>query len=258
MAKKVKNLRDLGGIRTSDGMHIRPGLLYRSGHLASLKPRHAQKLCDKLGITSIIDLRTPSELAQRSDVVADSVEYCHLPPLSDEQNPAVNRHNCRTLLNNIMAYEGGAREHMSNTYRIMVTQEPSLDAFAELIHMLLDQHNDGAVLWHCTQGKDRTGIASAAVLLALGVDRDEIMRDYMRTNRSCRIKNFFIYLGVILVTLSRHTAWSLHQLLISRREYLRAAFEQMDELYGGTEGFLTDGLGLSQEDIFNLRKIYLE
>ena len=258
MAKKVKNLRDLGGIRAADGKHVRPGMLYRSGHLASIKPRYAERLCDKLGIKSIIDLRAPSELAQKSDVVADSVEYCHLPPLSDEQNPAVNRHNCRTLLNNIMAYEGGAREHMSNTYRIMVTEEPALDAFAELIHMLLNEENDGAVLWHCTQGKDRTGIASAAVLLALGVDRDEIMRDYMRTNRSCRFKNYMIYLGVSLVTLSLHTAWSLHQILISRREYLRAAFEKMDELYGGTEGFLQDGLGLSPDEIFNLRKIYLE
>ena len=257
MAKKVKNLRDLGGIRAADGMHIRPGLLYRSGHLASIKPRHAEKLRDKLGIKSIIDLRAPSELAQKSDVVAESVEYCHLPPLSDEQNPAVNRRNCRTLLNNIMSHKGGAREHMSDTYRTMVTEEPALEAFATLIHMLLEQ-NDGAFLWHCTQGKDRTGIASAAVLLALGVDRDEIMRDYMRTNKSCRIKNFFIYLGVVLVTLSRHTAWSLHQILISRREYLKAAFEKMDELYGGTEGFLMDGLGLSQDDIFNLRKIYLE
>ena len=257
MAKKVKNLRDLGGIRAADGMRVRPGLLYRSGHLAHLKPRHANHMRDKLGIKSIIDLRAPSELAQKSDVVAESVEYCHLPPLNDEQNPAVNRHNCRTLLNNIMSHKGGAREHMSDTYRTMVTEEPSLEAFATLIHMLLEE-NDGAFLWHCTQGKDRTGIASAAVLLALGVDRDEIMRDYMRTNKSCRVKNFFIYLGVILVTLSRRSAWSLHQILISRREYLKAAFEKMDELYGGTEGFLTDGLGLSQDDIFNLRKIYLE
>jgi protein-tyrosine phosphatase len=130
-----------------------------------------------------------------------------------------------------MSHKGGAREHMSDTYRTMVTEEPSLEAFATLIHMLLEE-NDGAFLWHCTQGKDRTGIASAAVLLALGVDRDEIMRDYMRTNKSCRVKNFFIYLGVILVTLSRRSAWSLHQILISRREYLKAAFEKMDEVLG--------------------------
>ncbi len=257
MPKKIKNFRDLGGIPAADGKRVRAGMLYRSGHLAAIKPKTADKLRDKWGLRAVVDLRSPSELAEKPDVVAEGVDYCHLPPLNDEQNPSINKQNRRPILYKIMALDGGARRYLSDTYRTMIAEAPALDAFRDLIHLLLDDEEDGAVLWHCTQGKDRTGIASAAVLLALGVDRDEIMRDYMRTNRSVRLKNWLIYLGVTLVTFSIHTASSLNLLLTSQRDYLRAAFEEMDSIYGGTDGFLHDGLGLSNDDIDELRSIYL-
>lgn len=255
MPKKINNFRDLGGIPAADGKTVRYGKLYRSGHLAKIKPKTAKKLRDKKGLRTVIDLRAPAELSEKRDVVAEGVEYLHLPPLNDEQNPAVTRKTAKSILNRIMAFEGGARAYLADTYRTMVTTEPSLEALRELIRELME--NDGAVLWHCTQGKDRTGVASAAVLLALGVDREEIMRDYMRTNRSCRFKNFWIFIGVTLVTLSIHTAYSLHLLLTSQRDFLTAAFEEMDRTYGGTEGFLRQGLELTDEDITELREIYL-
>ena len=255
MPKKINNFRDLGGIPAADGKTVRYGKLYRSGHLAKIKPKTAKKLRDKKGLRTVIDLRAPAELSEKRDVVAEGVEYLHLPPLNDEQNPAVTRKTAKSILNRIMAFEGGARAYLSDTYRTMVTTEPSLEALRELIRELME--NDGAVLWHCTQGKDRTGVASAAVLLALGVDREEIMRDYMRTNRSCRFKNFWIFIGVTIVTLSIHTAYSLHLLLTSQRDFLTAAFEEMDRTYGGTEGFLRQGLELTDEDITELREIYL-
>lgn len=255
MPKKINNFRDLGGIPAADGKTVRYGKLYRSGHLAKIKPKTAKKLRDKKGLRTVIDLRAPAELSEKRDVVAEGVEYLHLPPLNDEQNPAVTRKTAKSILNRIMAFEGGARAYLADTYRTMVTTEPSLEALRELIRELME--NDGAVLWHCTQGKDRTGVASAAVLLALGVDREEIMRDYMRTNRSCRFKNFWIFIGVTIVTLSIHTAYSLHLLLTSQRDFLTAAFEEMDRTYGGTEGFLRQGLELTDEDITELREIYL-
>ncbi len=255
MARKVKNFRDLGGIRTADGKVIREGLLYRSGHLAKIKEKTARKLRDKKGLRTVIDLRAPAELAHRRDIVPAGVDYLHLPPLTDEQNPAVTRQTGPSILSKIMKVDGGARAYLEDTYRTMVTSEFSLEALRKFMRTLMEE--DGAVLWHCTQGKDRTGIASAAILLALGVDRDEIMRDYMRTNRSCRFKNFWIFLGVTLVTLSIRSAYSLYLLLSSQDEYLHAAFEEIDRFWGGTEEFLHRGLKLTQEDICELRSIYL-
>lgn len=255
MARKVKNFRDLGGIPTTDGKSVCYGKLYRSGHLGKIKPEVAEKLRDKKGLRTVIDLRAPAELSHKRDIVPEGVDYLHIPPLTDEQNPAVTRHTGPSILKKIMKVDGGARTYLADTYRTMISSESALEALREFFDVLLE--DDGAVLWHCTQGKDRTGVAAAAILLALGVDRDEIMRDYMRTNRTCFFKNFWIFIGVVLVTLSIRKAHNLNLLLSSRRSFLDAAFDEIDRVWNGTEGFLHNALKLSDEDISELREIYL-
>ncbi len=255
MARKVKNFRDLGGIPAADGKSVCYGKLYRSGHLGKIKPKVAEKLRDKKGLRTVIDLRAPAELSHKRDIVPEGVDYLHIPPLTDEQNPAVTRHTGPSILKKIMKVDGGARTYLADTYRTMISSESALEALREFFDVLLE--DDGAVLWHCTQGKDRTGVAAAAILLALGVDRDEIMRDYMRTNRTCRFKNFWIFVGVVLVTLSVRKAHNLNLLLSSRRSFLDAAFDEIDRVWNGTEGFLHNALKLSDEDISELREIYL-
>ena len=255
MARKVKNFRDLGGIPAADGKSVCYGKLYRSGHLGKIKPEVAEKLRDRKGLRTVVDLRAPAELLHKSDIVPEGVDYLHLPPLTDEQNPAVTRHTGPSILKKIMKVDGGARAYLSDTYRTMISSEPSLRALREFFDVLLE--DGGAVLWHCTQGKDRTGVVAAAILLALGVDRDEIMRDYMRTNRSCRFKNFWIFLGVVLLTFNVRKAHNLNLLLSSRRSFLDAAFDEIDRVWNGTEGFLHNALKLSDEDISELREIYL-
>lgn len=254
--KSIKNLRDLGGIPTADGRHIRHGLLFRSGHLANLAPEDAERLREWLGVRRVIDLRSPSEMSERPDVRVSGIDYLPLTPLNDSQNPSINRHNRLGELRRLMAKRGGTRQHLTDIYRLMITEDIPLDAFRRMIRLLLGSPE--STLWHCTQGKDRTGVASATVLLALGVSREDIMKDYMSTNRSSLIKNKLIYLGVTIAAFSLHTASSLNNLLISRREYLQAVFDEMDARFGGTAGFLHDGLGLSDGDISRLRAIYLE
>lgn len=256
MPKSPKNLRDLGGIRTSDGRRIRHGMLYRSSYLYNLSESDAEYLHDLIGLSTVVDLRSPSELAEKKDTIPDDVKYIHLPPLNDEQNPSVNRKNRLGILKAIMAKEGGAKKHLSDIYRLMITQRESLDAFKKMLDIMSDDESH-AVLWHCTQGKDRTGIATMVALMALGVDRNEIMRDYMKTNRSCFFKNFWIFIGVSIVTFNVCTAYSLDLLLSARRFFLEAAFDEIDTVYGGTEGFLKNGIGLTDGDISKLRSIYL-
>ena len=256
MSKKLKNFRDLGGIPASDGKKVRHGMLYRSGYLCKISPEKAEYLRDRKGIQTVVDLRSPSELAEHKDVIASGVRYIHLPPLNDQQNPSINRNNRRGVLKSIMAKEGGARRHLSDIYRLMVTQKESLEVFGEYLRLLADEKNTG-VLWHCTQGKDRTGIAAAIILMVLGVDRKEIMRDYMRTNRSCAWVNFWIYIGVTIAMFSVYAAHSLNLLLSSQKFFMEAAFEEIDRVYGGTDAFLHEGLGLTDADIQHLRNIYL-
>lgn len=255
MAKRVKNLRDLGGIPAADGKTVRYGKLYRSGHLGKINTESAEKLRDQKNLATVIDLRAPAELAHRSDVIPSGVVYLHIPPLTDEQNPAVTRETGPEILEKISKVSGGARTYLSDTYRTMISSEPSLEALREFFDVLLE--DDGAVLWHCTQGKDRTGVVAAAILLALGVDRDAIMRDYMKTNRSCQFKNFWIFVGVVLITFSIKKAKNLYLLLSARRDFMRAAFDEIDRVWGGTDGFLRNALQLTDDELFRLREAYL-
>lgn len=254
--KSIKNFRDLGGMAAADGRHIRRGLLFRGGHLAKLTLGDAGLLRDTLGLRRVIDLRSPSEMTERPDVHIDGIEYLPLTPLNDAQNPSINRHNRRTELKRLMAMRGGTRQHLTDVYRLMVTDNIPLSAFGDMIHALISTPE--GTLWHCTQGKDRTGVASAAVLMALGVSREDIMKDYMSSNSACRVKNKLIFLGVSVAALSLHMASSLNYLLTSRREYLQAVFDEIDTRFGGTSGFLHNALGLSDNDLERLRATYLE
>lgn len=254
--KSISNLRDLGGIPAGGGA-VKPGLLFRSGHHAGLSAPDADALRERLGIGSIADLRSDSEVAERPDIRADGISYLRFPSLTDEQNPSVNKENRLTILRGLMEREGGTRAYLRGNYRIMVSSPAALGAYGSLVRLLVDNGGKSGVLWHCTQGKDRAGIGAAVVLMALGAGRDEIEKDYMRSNRAFLIKNSLIFLGVTAAAHSIATAAALNNLLCARHEYLAAAFAELDSLFGGTEGFLHDALGLTDRELERLRGAYL-
>lgn len=254
--RKIANFRELGGIRCADGRRIRHGRLFRGGKLVDLSEK-AEKSLLAAGINRVIDLRSPSELAEYPETVPEGIEYRSIPMLNDQENPSINRQNRRAIFTEIQHKEGGAIGHLQGIYRIMVTSDMAINSLREIFSVLLDPEAKG-VFWHCTQGKDRTGITAAVILMALGADRSEIMRDYMKSNNYYRLKNTLIFIGVLIVTFSVSSAKALHRLLSSRIEYMNAAFEEIDKRWGGTEAFLHDAIGLRDSDIAALRNTYLE
>ena len=99
-------------------------------------------------------------------------------------------------------------------------------------------------LFHCTAGKDRTGFAAALVLLALGVPRETVLEDYLLTNRYRERFDRRVLRWVPLASLFRTRAEDMRPLLEARPEYLEAAFQVMEEEYGGVDGYLERGLGV--------------
>ena len=252
--KRPHFFRDLGGIVCADGKKVIEGLLFRSGHLSRLRKRDAHKLQEKYNIGHIVDLRSDSEVIDKPDKVWE-MEYHRFTPLDDTLNPAVTRKTRLTILKKNMAKEGGTLKHLCDIYRSIISLPESIEAYRSLFDLLLE--NKGGVLWHCTQGKDRTGLGSVMVLLALGADKETVMQDYMRYNRLCRFQNTMIFIGITLLKFSTHMARSLDNLMSVRVEYLKAAFEEMERLYGSTEGYLRNAIGLSDENLLQLRSMYL-
>ena len=253
--KRIHFFRDLGGIVCADGKKVIDGMLFRSGHLSRLRDNDAACLHDLYSIDHIVDLRSNSEVTEKPDFVGE-MEYHRFTPLDDTMNPSVNRRNRLSILKKNMAKEGGTRKHLCDVYRAIINLPDSAAAYRSLIQLLLEK-KDGGVLWHCTQGKDRTGLGSAIVLLALGADKDTIMQDYLRYNRMCRFQNIMIFIGIVLAKFSVHMARSLNNLMSAQADYLAAAFDEMERLYGSTEAYLRDALKLTEENLLQLRSIYL-
>lgn len=256
IVKHIANMRDLGGIPAADGKVVAYGRLVRGGHLHKLKAKDITGLKETLGVAHIIDLRSPSELDEKPDKVPEGVKYSYFPSLTNEQNPSINKHNRTSELKRIMKTEGGAMAYLSNIYRLLISQELSIESHRNVLHALLEQE-EGAIYWHCTQGKDRTGVAAAVILMALGVSREDIMKEYTNEKRSLIVRNNILTTLVGIVMFNKKAKTSLSVLMNAKPPCLEAAFEEMDRIYGGEERYIREVLGITDDQIAKLRSMYL-
>jgi protein-tyrosine phosphatase len=232
------NFRHLGGYAGHQGRRVAARRIFRSDHLGSLTPADASQL-SQLGLRRVLDLRGVAER---------EAAPCALPSLTVYSlaiEPTIVQVLTRLL-------EAGHRltapevvAHMRSTYAGFVRH--STHRFAELFAHLLEA--DGACVFHCTAGKDRTGFAAALVLRSLGVAEADVMRDYLLTNE--RLKP---------LPPSRYGLAPEVALVLSRvqPEFLQAAFEAVEKDYGGLEGYFREGLRLGDAERTRLRALYLE
>lgn len=247
----VRNFRDLGGLPGPGGARVRPGRLFRSGHLAEATPADQEFLAG-LGLRTVFDFRNDADRAlEGPDVPLPGVQHVVLP-LSDA---ADGEEFWRTLREGTMpqlraALAGGRAEaSMLETYRAMVR-----DRTGEHGRMLRDLAAGGTpALLHCAAGKDRAGLAIAIVLLALGVERDAIVADYLKSNaphRRYRLRRTAPDAPEEEAEARRLVA----PLFDARTAYLDAAFDEIDVRFGGPERYLTEVLGLTDAARQRLRE----
>ncbi|RPA56794.1 tyrosine-protein phosphatase [Gordonia oryzae] len=163
------NVRDVGGVPTTDGRTVNGGLLFRSAHLGRLDDAGRAAL-DTLGVDTVIDLRSARECeAEGADALPDHIEGLVRP---FHQNPVVP-----TSPGTISP--DAAREHLIAVYGTY----PALEGAGRAIRAIIESVARGqTVLVHCSAGKDRTGWAVATALRAAGVVEEAIEVDYLRSN----------------------------------------------------------------------------
>ncbi len=160
------NFRDLGGLRTVDGNAIRSGVLFRSSGLEELTPADVAYLIEVIGLRTVFDLRSQHDHEIATPIIGTGIEVVNTPIVRDGSPTDVTRP---------MRPDG--RVDIPLVYTMLL--DTSAERFAEIIHRLVDGATP-AVL-HCVSGKDRTGVLAAVLLDAVGVTRDEIIADFMRT-----------------------------------------------------------------------------
>ena len=171
--EKLHNTRDLGGMKNSDGRSIVPGKLIRSGHLSKLPESDIIKLQEM--IDTIVDFRSDEELEENPDVIFPNVTYRRFL-LVDSTSAGISREQkaMQELVKSIINKPEEAKKYMCGMYRSLALSEGISLQYAAFIRLLLEDH-EKAVLWHCTAGKDRAGIASVIVEEILGIPREDTM-----------------------------------------------------------------------------------
>lgn len=237
------NFRDLGGYPTSDGHHVKWHVLYRSADISKLTPADLDTLSSR-HIVYDVDLRGVQESAKAPDKINPGTDYILCPAGSDSMNGAMF-----SRLSDVKNGDSLMTAFYSNTTYLTPRYKPF---FAKLL-VVPDQE---ALVFHCTAGKDRTGIAAAFVLYALGVPYETIRADYEATA---------YYRAADNDRLMRSLSGSMHidpavakAMMGANGAWLDATFDAIRAKYGSVDHYLTDQLGLDQQAIVRLREKYLE
>lgn len=254
--QSLPNTRDLGALSARDGRHILPRKLLRSGDLYHLSIADKELFADEYHLKTVIDFRSPKEREARPDTIMAGVEYYHIPIL-DEETVGISRD--RENLDKLFCTPGGAEEFMKRQYEYIIRDQYSVKQYARFIDVLL-RHKDGAVLWHCSSGKDRSGIGTVLLLSILGIPKDVIREDYMRSNRY--LEGELRYMERLLEATSggedtTEKKEKLRAFFQVREEYIDIIYRTIDMEYGSMEKFQKKALYLTPKAIGDLRDKYL-
>ena len=231
------NTRDIGGYATAERREVRMGQILRSENLSRLTADDFQRL-EEIGVRTVIDLRSAREHEEKPTVWQgdNPPQFFHFP-IGDADN-AWFRSQSRMMKDNRFTEEQ-ALEHMVDGYRMIAEEGPS--SYRELMALVLDASN-WPILIHCNAGKDRTGIATALILEAVGVERDVIMDDYLLTNDVGRSGDKAALLARESAKYARHrrspSAEAWYPIVGVRAEMLQAFYASVDERHGSMDAFL--------------------
>ena len=247
------NFRELGGYLTEDGRKIKWHNLLRCGSMAQLTKNDVDYL-DQYGVRYIIDLRSPEESNYSPDKYPDKAQY-----FQDTVYPfSFSLFKNLGIINN-MRLGASNMDFGRQTYLQMLLDPHAQAAYRKMFNVLLENDKEGeSVVFHCTAGKDRTGVAAFLILSALGVSEKQIVEDYLYTNL------FFDNYSseTINDALESESQTEIAQRLNSKTAVIAETIEVLPKacqvVSGSVEKFLEEKLGMTKAKIERLQELYLE
>ncbi|MBT2452680.1 tyrosine-protein phosphatase [Streptomyces sp. ISL-43] len=233
--ERLHNFRDLGGYRTADGATVAWGALYRADSLGKLSGADWDRFLE-LGVRTVIDLRYPWEIEAKGRI--PEPERFTYANLSIEHRP----------------YDQAEIDPDLDPWRFLADRfaevaEDGAEEIRQAIELLAE--GPGPAVFHCTSGKDRTGLIAALVLTLLGVDDEQILADFALTE-----------LATDRLTADWHTAnpgrtmrWPAYGR--APAEILRLTLADLTTRHGSPEGYLTDAVGITPSTKTRLRTRFL-
>lgn len=227
----ASNAQDLGGIKTQDGHRLKARRLIRSDQLGKLTTNDARKLTVTYRLKSVVDFRSSREIQATPDIKIANVTY-------HQDSVVGNDYGTRTT---------------KAFYQGLVTDRVALRGYSAFFNQLLKQKT-GATDFHCTYGKDRTGVGAMLVLSALGVSKQTIMKNYLYSNVNLAQDPHITFVGQPVP--KGKAKQDLHHVQRVKRANLDAVYQRIDQRYGSMANFLKR-LGLTPKKQAQLKQLYL-
>lgn len=252
----VHNARQLGGYLTGDGRRVRGDVLIRSGKLMRATDEDIRILTGTYRLKEVFDFRTRLERESEPDPHIPGVKNVHIPILDEaEVGSVMAAAHVQDPFDKLFTYIQGM--DIPALYVDMSDSSYCREGYHQFFQQLLE-HREGAVLWHCTAGKDRVGLGTALLLSALGVDRETILEDFAlsdayygkdadRAEEMARARN-----------VPEEKAAQLRAVVSVNRDYMERALNHIDQEYGTVERYLKEAIGLSDSELEDLKGKYLE
>ena len=242
------NFRDLGGYKTEDGKTVKWGKVYRSDNLHSLTDEDV-KYMERLNIKSVVDFRSDEERNEEPDRLTPNMTPILLPIKFEPEGVT------ETLMRDL-TFGDLDSSNLLRDFNVILVKEFT-EEYRQFFRHIVDNGGEPFVL-HCTAGKDRAGFGSAMILTVLGVPREKIIDDYLKTNKYVSDHVDEKLFEIELKTFFRADSDNLRKINLVEERYIQAAFDTIDSHWGGMDQYISEGLNLTQEDIEKIRNYYLE
>lgn len=229
------NFRDLGGIRTKNGRHVKWGKLFRADDMSNLTDGDLNYLAS-IPITSVIDFRALSETRRAPDKLPHTARFTY-PITITPGNLSTEGIQANMLKQNIDI-------HMKQMNRLLVSDPACIRAF-RILFAIIQNNLSAPLVFHCSAGKDRTGMATALILFALGVDEETVIQDYLMSKQYLEDK-YAAFIAKYPKTESLFTV---------KRMFIHAAINQIKREHGSIQDFLVKVLKV---DVQKMKWLYLD
>ncbi len=264
----LSNCRDLGGFKGIEEKVTVPRMVFRSDSLDLIDDDDARRLKDEFGLKYVVDLRSEKEISTFPDKKIEGVTYYCMPAQDEKFDREAYPHKKYDLLDKRMNSnveflfhwdkDGDSIKGMELNYIGRMHGKKPKESFKRFFELLAD--SSGATLFHCHEGKDRTGILTALYLGVLGVSEDDIIDDYLATN---------VYFAKKIADRKKHLDEVAHlspedpmyssliTLMGVHKVWIDAALNEIKKA-GGFEEYLLNEVNLAPETIAKIRDKYLK
>ena len=266
MIKKIKlkgarNTRLVPSFINVEGKKVKEGAFIRSGKLNKVPKKKLKSFLEEYNVTEVLDFRTDVEVSEAGKLVyPEGVNYEHLPLLNKAFFGVTHEKKMSKILfkeSKRMKMEDIEPGYMTNMYKSIVFDPFSQSQFKVFFDKLLN-HKDGAILYHCNGGKDRTGITTLFILTLLDVKEEDILNDFAMSDYFNRHYNRSRKMLMTLLFPVPKFVRILRSMLHAKRIYLEKMIEAINEKYGSVLNYLKEAIGITEEKQQQFKLLYLE